>query len=226
MKRVLKQYDRGFKLEALRLPETSGKSANQIEKELGIGKGNLSRWRRDFAKEGEDALPGHGRLTPEQEELRRLRRELEIARQERDIQKTYRHLLGTKAVRFQFIDDHRELFSVTRMCKVLNVSPSGCYAWRKRPISARETANRELGQKIGAVYHDNDGVYGSPGIYRELKAQGVACSENRVARLMKLRRLRPKQVRSYKSTTKRNKKHRAAPNLLKRDFTADRPGHK
>jgi transposase InsO family protein len=112
------------------------------------------------------------------------------------------------------------------MCKALNVSPSGYYAWRKRPISAREMANRELVQKIEAVYHDNDGVYGSPRIYRELKAQGVVCSENRVARLMKLRRLRAKQVRRYKSTTKRNKKHRAAPNLLKRDFTADRPGHK
>jgi transposase len=87
MTRVLKQYDREFKLEAVRLLETSGKSANQLEKDLGIGKGNLSRWRREFAKEGEEAFPGHGRLTPEQEEVRRLRRELEIARQEREILK-------------------------------------------------------------------------------------------------------------------------------------------
>ena len=87
MTRVLKQYDREFKVEAVRLLETSGKSAAQLERELGIGKGNLTRWRRQFGEEGEDAFPGHGRLTPEQEELRRLKRENEILRQERDILK-------------------------------------------------------------------------------------------------------------------------------------------
>jgi putative transposase len=129
-------------------------------------------------------------------------------------------------MRFQFIKDHQDEFPVSRMCQELEVSPSGYYAWRHRPPSAREMANHELFNKIEAVYNDSDGTYGSPRIYHELKAQGVSCSENRVARLMKLRKLRAKQVRRYKSTTKRNKKHRAAPNLLKRDFTAERPDHK
>ena len=61
--------------------------AAQLERELGIGKGNLSRWKRQSAEEGQDAFPGHGRQTPEQEELRKLRRENEILRQERDILK-------------------------------------------------------------------------------------------------------------------------------------------
>ena len=87
MARVLKQYERDFKAEAVRLLETSGKSAAQLERELGIGKGNLSRWKRQSAQQGEDAFPGHGRQTPEQEELRQLRRENEILRQERDILK-------------------------------------------------------------------------------------------------------------------------------------------
>ena len=87
MTRVLKQYSREFKMESVRLLETSGRSAVQLERELGIGKGNLSRWKRKFAADGEDAFPGHGRLTPEQEELRRLKRENEIQRQERDILK-------------------------------------------------------------------------------------------------------------------------------------------
>jgi transposase InsO family protein len=118
------------------------------------------------------------------------------------------------------------MFCVTRMCKALNVSPSGYYAWRKRPVSAREMANRELVKMIEAVYNESYETYGSPRVYRELKAQGVACSENRVARLMRLRGLRAKQVRRYKSTTKRNKKHPVAPNLLKRDFVAEWPDHK
>jgi putative transposase len=129
-------------------------------------------------------------------------------------------------VRFQFIEDHRDELPVTRMCKALNVSPSGFYAWRSRPLSPREMANRELVKKIESVYYDSYETYGSPRVYHELKAQDVACSENRVARLMRLRGLRAKQVRRYKSTTKRNKRHAVAPNLLKRDFRADRPDHK
>jgi len=129
-------------------------------------------------------------------------------------------------VRFQFIEDHRDELPVTRMCKALNVSPSGFYAWCSRPVSAREMANRELVKKIEAVYHDSYETYGSPCVYHELRSQDVACSENRVARLMRLRGLRAKQVRRYKTTTRRNKRHPAAPNLLKRDFRADRPDHK
>jgi transposase InsO family protein len=129
-------------------------------------------------------------------------------------------------MRFQFIEDHRDEFPVTRMCKVLNVSPSGYYAWRKRPVSKREMANQELYKKIKAVYNENHEVYGSPRIYRALKRQGVFCSENRVARLMRLRDLKANQSKCYKATTKRNKAHPVAPNLLKRDFVADRPNQK
>ena len=87
MTRTRRTYSREFKLEAVRLLETSGKSIIEIERELGIGHGCLCRWRKALATEGEDAFPGHGRLAPEQEEIRRLKRELEIARQERDILK-------------------------------------------------------------------------------------------------------------------------------------------
>jgi putative transposase len=119
-------------------------------------------------------------------------------------------------MRFRFIDDHRDEFPVSRMCKVLDVSRSGYYAWRGRPPSEREMANQELYKEIKAVYDRAHGTYGSPRVYQELKTQGVACSENRVARLMRLRGLRAKQTRTYKTTTKRNKADPVAPNVLKR----------
>lgn len=128
-------------------------------------------------------------------------------------------------MRFQFIHDHRDEFRIIRMCKVLEVSPSGYYAWRDRPPSKREMANRTLYKRIEAVYNENSGVYGSPRIYSELEDQ-IACSKNRIARLMRLRGLRAKQSRCFKTTTKRNKRHPVAPNLLKRDFAADRPDQK
>jgi transposase len=87
MTKERRTYTREFKLEALRLLESSGKSATQIERELGIGDGNLYRWKLRFSQDGEDAFPGHGRLTPEQERIRQLERENEILRQERDILK-------------------------------------------------------------------------------------------------------------------------------------------
>jgi transposase len=82
-----KMYSAEFKLEAVRLLKTSGKSAAQIERELDIGDGCLLRWKHELEESGNQAFPGHGRLAPEQEELQRLRRELETVRQERDILK-------------------------------------------------------------------------------------------------------------------------------------------
>jgi len=82
---------------------------------------------------------------------------------------------------FQLIEEQQEQLPVTRLCRVLNVPPSGYYAWRQRPVSAREMANQELVKSIEAVYNDSYGSYTSPRIYRELRAQGVVWRENRVA---------------------------------------------
>ena len=128
-------------------------------------------------------------------------------------------------MRFQFIEDHRDEFPVRRMCAVLEVSRSGYYAWRGRPPSEREMANRELYKKIKAVYDENHGTYGSPRVYQVLKKQ-VTCSENRIARLMRLHNLQARQTKTYKTTTKRNRADPVAPNVLKRDFEAKQPNSK
>jgi len=129
-------------------------------------------------------------------------------------------------MRFQFIDDHRAKFPVRRMCKALEVSPSGYYAWRGRPPSKREMANRDLTAKIKAEFTKSGETYGSPRIYVVLRKLDLMCSQNRVARLMQAADLKAKQTRRFKATTKRNKAHRAAPNLLNRDFNAARPNQK
>ena len=87
MKRIRRSYTREFKLEALKLLETSGKCIYEIENDLGIGHGCLTRWKQRFSEEGDNAFPGHGRGTPEQERIRQLERENTILRQERDILK-------------------------------------------------------------------------------------------------------------------------------------------
>ena len=81
-----KRYTTEFKIEAVRLYETSGKSASQIERELGIGKGCLWRWARKYGSDN-NASTSESDRTAEQERIRALERENEILRQERDILK-------------------------------------------------------------------------------------------------------------------------------------------
>lgn len=126
-------------------------------------------------------------------------------------------------MRYQFVHAHRGEYPIGRMCQVLGVSSSGYYVWRKRPVSAREMANRELVERIQAAHGESYQTYGSPRIHQELVAQGISCSINRVARLMQKNGLHAKQSKRFKCTTKRNKKHPVAPNLLKRQFTAAKP---
>ena len=94
-----KRYDKEFKMEAVRLASETGNSQAQIERDLGIGQGVISRWKREFMRDGENAFPGKGRLKPQDEELRRLKRENDRLRRERDILK--------KAVAIFSEDPHR-----------------------------------------------------------------------------------------------------------------------
>ena len=80
-------YSDEFKREAVRLWETTDKSAATVEAELGITSGLLTKWKRQLRVDGDAAFPGRGRLTAEEEKIRQLERELAIARQERDILK-------------------------------------------------------------------------------------------------------------------------------------------
>ena len=80
-------YSKEYKREALSLLSSSGKSMHALEVELGISKGLLKDWKRQAQEAGEQAFPGHGNLKADEAELRQLRRENEILRQERDILK-------------------------------------------------------------------------------------------------------------------------------------------
>ena len=81
-----RRYSREFKLGAVRLSQTGRKGICEIERELGISRGCLSRWRQQVAREGEEAFLGRGPVHSEKVLLRELKRENEILRQERDIQ--------------------------------------------------------------------------------------------------------------------------------------------
>src|SRR6266567_785702 len=87
MQKVQKTYTTEFKREAVHLAQTSGKPITQIARELGISDTSIHQWRKELTEHGPEAFPGSGHQTAQEEELRRLKRELERTQKERDILK-------------------------------------------------------------------------------------------------------------------------------------------
>jgi len=112
------------------------------------------------------------------------------------------------------------------MCRVLEVSPSGYYAWLTRGQSPRALANADLLKRIRQSFADSDRTYGSPRIVRDLNDDGMTCSVNRVARLMHIAGIKARYKRRRRPGQYLSPVHAIAPNLLERQFTADGPNQK
>lgn len=117
---------------------------------------------------------------------------------------------------------HSQLFSVTTMCHVLNVNRSGYYAWHNKPASALALSNAVLLDEIKQSFAASGNIYGSPRVYRDCKAAGLVCSQNRVARLM--HQVNLQAVRGYRRARyKVGKPATTAPNRLRQVFVASAP---
>jgi putative transposase len=109
------------------------------------------------------------------------------------------------------------------MCRVLGVSPSGYYAWRKRTLSTRVRTDVELTAHIDAIHRLSRGTYGAPRIHAELAARGLQIGRKRVARLMRTAGVQGVSRRKPLQTTVRAEAARPAPDLVDRQFTAAGP---
>jgi putative transposase len=109
------------------------------------------------------------------------------------------------------------------LCRNLEVSKAGYYAWRERMPSVREQADDALRPKISAIHRKSRGSYGSPSIHAELKAGGLEIGRKRVARLMKLEQIQGKKRQQFRTTTDSSHGYPVAANLLDRRFSTDAP---
>jgi len=109
------------------------------------------------------------------------------------------------------------------MCRVLGVSPSGFYAWRKRPPSARSHADAQLSLRVSKIHQRSDATYGAPRVHAELAAEGIKVGRKRVARLLKKAGLVGVSRRKWIHTTVRDRSARPAPDLVARNFGAPQP---
>src|SRR5271154_3594434 len=108
------------------------------------------------------------------------------------------------------------------MCRLLGVSPSGYYAWKKRQPSRRTQTDAALVAEIRAAHAASHGIYGAPRIHVDLAAKGIRVGRKRVARLMSAAGLAGVSRRKFVHTTVKGS-GRQAPDLVDRQFTAERP---
>jgi putative transposase len=121
------------------------------------------------------------------------------------------------------VSAHQAVHRVSTTCRVLEISPSGFYACRSRPPSARSLEDARLAERIRAIHEGSRGTYGAPRVHAELADEGVRIGRKRVARLMRAEGLRGVSRRRFETTTVRDASARAAPDLVRRDFAAKAP---
>lgn len=126
-------------------------------------------------------------------------------------------------MRFAFIDAEKAHFPVDTLCRVLEVSRSGYYAWRLRSRSRRRAEDARLAVQIAGAHRRSRRTYGSPRVHAELRTQGVAVSRKRVARLMREQGLCGVTPRRFVCTTDARHDEPIAPNLLDRQFEVQAP---
>ena len=126
-------------------------------------------------------------------------------------------------MRFGFIQTEKATYPVRVLCRVLQVSPSGFYAWFHRGLSRWAKDDAALKIEVRALHAASDKTYGSPRILEDLKANGKNVGRKRVARLMREEGIEGQRKRRFRTTTDSRHSHPVAANHLNRDFTASAP---
>ena len=129
-------------------------------------------------------------------------------------------------MRFALIDAEKAEFPVRTMCRLLDVSESGFFAWQGRPASQRQRYDMIYLAHIRTAFELSNRTYGSPRMHRELVDEGLPIGRRRTARLMRENGLAARQKRGFKRTTDSTHAWPVVPNLLDQDFAAEAPDQK
>ena len=124
---------------------------------------------------------------------------------------------------FAWIEERKTEWPVAQMCRVLEVSRSGFYAWRSREPSETQTRRATLTEQVARIHAEAKARYGSPRMHAELVGRGHDCCVNTVARVMRQAGIAAKTRRKFRQTTDSNHPHPVAENVLDRDFDPGEP---
>ncbi|HGT6297115.1 MULTISPECIES: IS3 family transposase [Escherichia] len=209
-----------FKEEAVRQITERGYSVAEVSDRLGVSAHSLYKWLRAIKPDNSEQ---HARdLLEAKSEILKLRAQLKRTEEKRDILKKGRAVLCKGArLKYRFINEHRTVWGVMTMCRVLDVARAGFYAWLHNPVSARDKDNQRLLTLIRDSYSLSGGVYGYRRVHGDLNEIGETCGKNRVGRIMQLNRI--KAVRGYKAPRRiAGRPSVVAPNRVQRQFTVVR----
>ena len=225
MRRTRPPYPPEFRRQIVELAR-AGRSVQELAEEFEPSYWTIRTWIKQADRD--DGLSANGLTSEDREELRRLRRENRQLKNGAGDPGKSRGLVvsgdrhGTQEV-FGFVRVRQACYPIATMCRVLEVSTSGYYAWRDRPISARARRDAQLRARIETIHQASRATYGMPRVHAELAADGVRVGRKRVARLMSQAGLEGVSRRRRVRTTRRGSDARPVPDLVNRDFTADAP---
>lgn len=168
MKKVRAVHSKEFKESTMRMMESKGMSAREVEESLGVPAHTVRQWRRQIKAEGRESFTGKGRMNEKDAEIARLRLENRRLLAEREILKKRRSFCAALGLRYQFIVEHKGRWPVKWMCSALQVSVSGFYRWRYRKESTRSRRWKFLLVLIQESNEQNHNRYGYRRIHNEL----------------------------------------------------------
>ncbi|EPO9242977.1 IS3 family transposase [Escherichia coli] len=217
-----RNFSAEFKRESAQLVVDQKYTVADAAKAMDVGLSTMTRWVKQLRDERQGKTPKASPITPEQIEIRKLRKKLQRIEMENEILKKRGVLRKAVRLRYAFIRDNTCCWPVRLLCRVLDVHPSGFYAWLQQPHSQRHQADLRLTGQIKQFWLESGCVYGYRKIHLDLRDSGQQCGVNRVWRLMK--RVGIKAQVGYRSPrARKGEASIMSPNRLQRQFNPDAP---
>ncbi|KAB8184712.1 IS3 family transposase [Nonomuraea phyllanthi] len=228
MTRRRRQFSPEFKEEAVRMVLEGERTVASVAREFGINASTLGSWvHRHRIVQDEAKQPISG---PERARIRELEREnAELREKLAFLKKHSRPLRGRSSMMlatYELIDAEKAYHPIVKMRAWMGVSRSGYDDWRERPASATAQRRAMLAGLVAEIFTDSHETYGYRRVHTALLRRGEHCSAELVRTVMREQGLTPAQVRAFRPVTTVQGDFRGIPDLVGRDFTAERPGTK
>ncbi|WP_343829057.1 IS3 family transposase, partial [Psychrobacter piscatorii] len=221
----VRTYSDEFKAEAVKKIADNNGNISATAKQLGIAMQTLTNW---HSKANQGKLIGTEQYDPELmaaiQEIKQLKRQLKVAEEEREIFKKGDGVLREKQlVKYAFIKDNQQVFSISSMCRVLQVKPSSYYDWLGRHISCQQVHRNQCELLVKAAHSETLERYGFERLHAYLSGQGHNISLYMVRSIKEEFGIKCRRHKRFKVTTDSNHHKLVYPNVLDQKFDTSRP---
>lgn len=228
MKKDCRVYDRNFKEKAVLLGYEIGLTKGA--RKLGINPPLMTRWRQEFVEFGTTSFCGRGnwRLNPKQTEFSKLKRKLKNELKELELKleifkNASKYTSEGKLTIYDFIKNHSDKYTITKMCKVLGTDKTTFDKWKSQAISPRQHRVNLLQKEITSIFYEYKELYGGAKIAAELQSRGVKIKTGQVCVHMRKLGLVSKIRKNYRLKTNSLNSPYKFQDILNQQFTFEEP---